>query len=84
MHFYTFRPPAPPVRTGTADAERWSRADLAWCAGVPLGIGSRFLLLGMVESTGDHLAARGTFCAIKGFCMARSPSSTCLPSCCLA
>ena len=24
MHFYTFRPPAPTVRTGTADAERWS------------------------------------------------------------
>jgi len=46
---YTFRPPAPPVRTGTADAERRSRRP--WCrprmvcgkvAGVPLGIGSRF------------------------------------------
>ena len=45
MHFYTFRPPAPTVRTGTADAERWLGPLGMACgkgAGVPLGIGSRF------------------------------------------
>ena len=45
MHFYTFRPPAPTVRTSTADAERWSSRPRMVCeegAGVPLGIGSRF------------------------------------------
>ena len=45
VHFYTFRPPAPTVRTGTADAERWSgRPRMACGKGVrvPLGIGSRF------------------------------------------
>ena len=45
MHFYTFRPPAPTVRTGTADAERWSGRPRMVCGkgvGVPLGIGSRF------------------------------------------
>ena len=45
MHFYTFRAPAPTVRTGTADAERWSGRPRVVCgkgAGVPLGIGSRF------------------------------------------
>ena len=44
MHFYTFQPPAPPVRTGTADAERWSGRPRTVCgkgAGVSLGIGSR-------------------------------------------
>ena len=43
MHFYTFRPPAPTVRTGTADAERWSCRPRMVCgkvAEVPLGIGS--------------------------------------------
>ena len=37
--------PYPPVRTGTADAERWSGRPRVVCgkgAGVPLGIGSRF------------------------------------------
>ena len=45
MHFYTFRPPAPTVRTGTADAERWSSRPRMVCeegVGGPLGIGSRF------------------------------------------
>ena len=45
MHFYTFRPPAPTVRTGTADAERWSGRPRMVCGKsvrVPLGIGSRF------------------------------------------
>ena len=45
MHFYTFRPPAPTVRTGTADAERRSARPRMVCgkgAGVSLGIGSRF------------------------------------------
>ena len=44
MHFYTFRPPAPTVRTGTADAERWSGRPRMVCGKgvrVPLGIGSR-------------------------------------------
>ena len=44
MHFYTFRPPAPTVRTGTADAERWSGRPRTVCGmtvRVPLGIGSR-------------------------------------------
>ena len=44
MHFYTFRPPAPTVRMGTADAERWSGRPRMVCgkgAGVSLGIGSR-------------------------------------------
>ena len=45
MHFYTFHPHTPSVRTGTADAERWSSRPRMVCeegAGVPLGIGSRF------------------------------------------
>jgi hypothetical protein len=45
MHFYTFRPPAPTVRTGTTDAERWSGRPRMVCGKgvrVPLGIGSRF------------------------------------------
>ena len=45
MHFYTFRPPAPTVRTGTADAERWLGRPRMVCGKgvrVPLGIGSRF------------------------------------------
>ena len=45
MHIYTFRPPAPTVRTGTADAERWSGRPRMVCGKgvrVPLGIGSRF------------------------------------------
>ena len=45
MHSTRFDPPAPPVRTGTADAERWSGRPRMVCGkgvGVPLGIGSRF------------------------------------------
>ena len=45
MHSYTFQPRAPPVRTGTADAERRLGRPRMVCgkgAGVPLGIGSRF------------------------------------------
>ena len=45
MHFYTFRPPAPTVRTGTADVERRSGGPRMVCGksvGVLLGIGSRF------------------------------------------
>ena len=32
VHFYTFRPPAPSVRTGTADVERWLRRPRMVCA----------------------------------------------------
>ena len=45
MHFHTFRPPAPTVRTGTADAERRSGRPRMVCGKgvrVPLGIGLRF------------------------------------------
>ena len=53
MHFYTFRPPAPTVRTGTADAERWSGRPRMVCGKgvrVPLGIGSRFRPLVVIAS----------------------------------
>ena len=54
MPFYTFRPPAPTVRTGTADAERWSGRPRMVCGKgvrVPLGIGSR------IRPSGEHRAA---------------------------
>ena len=44
MHSTRFDPPAPTVRTGTADAERWSGRPRMVCGmtvRVPLGIGSR-------------------------------------------
>ena len=53
MHFYTFRPPAPTVRTGTADAERWSGRPRMVCGKgvrVPLGIRSRFRPLVVIAS----------------------------------
>ena len=52
-HFYTFRPPAPTVRTGTADAERWSGRPRMVCGKgvrVPFGIGSRFRPLVVIAS----------------------------------
>ena len=44
MHSTRFDPPAPTVRTDTADAERWSGRPRMVCGKgvwVPLGIGSR-------------------------------------------
>ena len=62
VRFYMFRPPAPTVATGTADAERWSGRPRMVCAKgvrVPLGIVLRFCDSGEHRGAAVERASRG-------------------------
>ena len=58
MHSYTFQPRAPPVRTGTADAERWSGQPHMLCGkGVRVPLGIRAIAISFDLRSGEHRVA---------------------------